>query len=121
MSAFGPFAGVAEVDFTLLGTEGIYLLAGETGAGKTTIFDAITFALFGQCSGELRKPEDLRSDYASPDMPTYVDLTFELRGKSYRIKRDPGGYPRAKKRGEGTTICLGESTLEMPDGSQLSG
>ena len=121
MSAFGPFAGVAEVDFTLLGTEGIYLLAGETGAGKTTIFDAITFALFGQCSGELRKPEDLRSDYASPDMQTYVDLTFELRGKSYRIKRDPGGYPRAKKRGEGTTICLAEATLEMPDGSQLSG
>ena len=121
MSAFGPFAGVAEVDFTLLGTEGIYLLAGETGAGKTTIFDAITFALFGQCSGELRKPEDLRSDYASPDMQTFVDLTFELRGKSYRIKRDPGGYPRAKKRGEGTTICLAEATLEMPDGSQLSG
>ena len=121
MSAFGPFAGVAEVDFTLLGTEGIYLLAGETGAGKTTIFDAITFALFGQCSGEPRKPEDLRSDYANPDMQTYVDLTFELRGKSYRIKRDPGGYPRAKKRGEGTTICLAEATLEMPDGSQLSG
>ena len=91
MSAFGPFAGVAEVDFTLLGTEGIYLLAGETGAGKTTIFDAITFALFGQCSGELRKPEDLRSDYSTPDMQTYVDITFELRGKSYRIKRDPGG------------------------------
>ena len=66
MSAFGPFAGVAEVDFTLLGTEGIYLLAGETGAGKTTIFDAITFALFGQCSGELRKPEDLQATTQAP-------------------------------------------------------
>ena len=121
MSAFGPFAGVAEIDFTLLGTEGVYLLAGETGAGKTTIFDAITFALFGQCSGEARKPEDLRSDYAGPETQTYVDLTFELRGKRYRIKRDPGGYPRAKKRGEGTTVCAAESTMEMPDGSQVSG
>ena len=121
MSAFGPFAGVAEVDFTRLGTEGIYLLAGETGAGKTTVFDAITFALFGQCSGEARKPEDLRSDYAGPETQTYVDLTFELRGKRYRIKRDPGGYPRTKKRGEGTTVCAAESTMEMPDGSQVSG
>ncbi len=121
MSAFGPFAGVAEVDFTLLGTEGIYLLAGETGAGKTTIFDAITFALFGQCSGEARKPGDLRSDYAGPETQTYVDLAFELRGKRYRIKRDPGGYPRAKKRGEGTTVCSPESTMEMPDGSVVSG
>lgn len=121
MSAFGPFAGVAEVDFTLLGTEGIYLLAGETGAGKTTVFDAITFALFGQCSGESRKPEDLRSDYAGPETQTYVDLTFELRGKRYRVRRDPGGYQRAKRRGEGTTQCLGESVLELPDGTQLSG
>ncbi len=121
MSAFGPFAGVAEVDFTLLGTEGVYLLAGETGAGKTTVFDAITFALFGRCSGEGRKPENLRSDYAGPDTQTYVDLTFELRGKRYRIVRDPGGYERNKKRGSGTTISDGDASIELPDGTEITG
>ena len=121
MSAFGPFAGVAEVDFTLLGTEGVYLLAGETGAGKTTVFDAITFALFGRCSGEGRKPENLRSDFAGPDTQTYVDLTFDLRGKRYRIVRDPGGYERNKKRGSGTTKSDGDASIELPDGSELTG
>ncbi len=121
MSAFGPFAGVAEVDFTLLGTEGVYLLAGETGAGKTTVFDAITFALFGRCSGEGRKPENLRSDFAGPDVQTYVDLTFDLRGQRYRIVRDPGGYERNKKRGSGTTRSDGDASLELPDGSEITG
>ena len=121
MSAFGPFAGVAEVDFTLLGTEGVYLLAGETGAGKTTVFDAITFALFGRCSGDTRKPENLRSDFAGPDVQTYVDLTFELRGKRYRIVRDPGGYERNKKRGTGTTTCTADACIQLPDGTELTG
>ena len=69
MSAFGPYAGQASIDFSLLGTSGIYLICGDTGAGKTTIFDAISFALYGEPSGSFRKARTLRSDFAAPDVP----------------------------------------------------
>ena len=74
MSAFGPYAGRTEVDLSKLGESGIYLITGDTGAGKTTVFDAITYALYGKPSGETRDNSMLRSKYASPETPTEVEL-----------------------------------------------
>ncbi len=89
ISAFGPYSGVTEIDFEQLGTKGLYLIAGETGAGKTTIFDAIAFALYGKASSEIRKASMLRSKYADPSVPTFVELTFLYRDKVYYVKRNP--------------------------------
>ena len=99
MSAFGPYAGVTEVDFEKLGTGGLYLITGDTGAGKTTIFDAITYALYGNPSGNNREVSMLRSKYAADSTPTEVELIFSYRDKSYTIKRNPE-YERDSKRGE---------------------
>ena len=89
MCAFGPYADEVTIDFTQLGDEGIYLICGDTGAGKTTIFDAIAFALFGEASGEYRTDKTLRSDFAALETPTYVELDFSYRGKTYHVKRRP--------------------------------
>ena len=103
MAGFGPYAAVEELDFSRLGIRGLYLITGDTGAGKTTIFDAITFALFGESSGDNREPAMLRSKYAAPDAPTYVELTFDSGGSVYTIRRNPK-YERKKDRGSGTTV-----------------
>ena len=87
MSAFGPYAGVMELDFEALGTGGLYLITGDTGAGKTTIFDAISFALFGEASGGNREPGMLRSKYADPSTPTEVTLVFRYAGNSGQLRR----------------------------------
>ncbi|MBR0352351.1 MAG: SMC family ATPase [Oscillospiraceae bacterium] len=119
MTAFGPYAGTAELKLEDLGTGGIYLITGDTGAGKTTIFDAITYALYGAPSGTVREPSMLRSKYAAPETPTEVELTFEYAGKTYTVKRSPE-YERPKARGEGFTKKPADAELKYPDGRVIS-
>lgn len=120
MSAFGPYAGCISIDFTVFGRNGLYLISGDTGAGKTTIFDAITFALFGEPSGTSRDAGMLRSKYADSRTATFVKLEFEYDGKTYVIERNPT-YERPKERGEGMTVQGANATLWMPDGSAVTG
>lgn len=115
LSAFGPYADVVEIDMTKLGKSGLYLITGDTGAGKTTIFDAISFALFGEASGEVREEKNLRSKYAKSDVPTYVEMEFESDGEIYTIRRNPS-YMRKKTRGEGQTQELANAELICPSG-----
>ena len=89
ISAFGPYAGQVELDLDKLGREGLYVICGDTGAGKTTIFDAITFALFGRASGKNVKSEMFRSKYAQPETPTFVELTFRYRDRDYTLSPSP--------------------------------
>ncbi|MEF2920510.1 MAG: SMC family ATPase, partial [Acutalibacteraceae bacterium] len=119
ISAFGPYADKVELDMDKLGKKGIYLITGNTGAGKTTIFDAITFALYGEASGDNRQPSMLRSKYANPDIPTEVELTFSYANKTYIVKRNPE-YERPAKRGGGTTLHKAEATLIYPDGKVVT-
>lgn len=119
ISGFGPYAGTQELDFSCLGTGGLYLITGDTGAGKTTIFDAITYALFGEASGDSRDASMLRSKYAAPDTPTYVELTFDYGGKSYQVRRSPE-YTRAKTRGTGNTKQAATAELIYPDGNVVT-
>ena len=119
IAGFGPYAGVQELDFETLGTSGLYLITGDTGAGKTTIIDAITFALFGEASGDNREPGMLRSKYAKAEDPTYVELTCAYGGKEYTVRRNPE-YERAKTRGTGFTKQIAEAQLTYPDGRIVS-
>ena len=115
LSAFGPYADRTELDFEKLGENGLYLITGDTGAGKTTIFDAITYALYGDGSGANREPSMFRSKYAKADVPTEVELTFLCREKVYKITRSPE-YERPKARGEGVTKKPADVTLVCPNG-----
>ena len=117
ISAFGPYADRMELDFERLGGGGLYLITGDTGAGKTTIFDAITFALYGEASGEVRKGEMFRSKYAKPEVRTFVELTFTYQGKDYTVKRNPE-YLRPKDRGQGMTMEKANAELIFPDERQ---
>lgn len=119
ISAFGPYAGRVELPMDALGTSGLYLITGDTGAGKTTIFDAITFALYGEASGDNREPSMLRSKYAKPETPTEVELLFAHAEKEYLVKRNPE-YMRPVKRGEGMTKEAAGAQLFFPDGRILA-
>jgi exonuclease SbcC len=120
LSAFGPYAGETTLDLSSLGEKGLYLITGDTGAGKTTIFDAITFALYGEPSGVNREPSMLRSKYAEPETKTFVELVFSYNGKEYTINRNPE-YQRLKKTGEGFTSQKAEATLNFPNGRIITG
>lgn len=124
MSAFGSYAGEEVIDFRQA-DRGVFLITGDTGAGKTTIFDAITYALYDQTSGGKREGVMMRSQYASPQTPTYVELTFSYQGKCYTVRRNPS-YSRISKRknkeGELTfTTEAASVTLTMPDGQEYPG
>ncbi len=119
LCAFGPYAGETSVDFSRFGENGIFLISGDTGAGKTTIFDAISFALYGEASGgrERRGSKSFRSDYASARTETFVELTFRHRGETWRIRRNPE-YERPKKSGAGTTTQTANAVLTNLDSGE---
>ena len=119
MSAFGPYADCTVIDFDRLGKSGLYLITGDTGAGKTTIFDGIVYALYGETSSDDRTPDMLRSKYAKAQTPTYVQLHFRCKNKDYRIRRSPE-YMRPKKSGDGFTKAAAEYELILPDGSVIT-
>lgn len=125
VSAFGPYAKECVLDLDSLGTDGLYLITGDTGAGKTTIFDAICFALYGEASGNTRNDGAMfRSKYAAPETPTFVELEFLCRGQRYTVRRNPVYLRPALKRsknGDGFTKQEAKATLTMPDGSPVSG
>ena len=115
LSAFGPYADEVVIDFTQFGGQGLFLVTGDTGAGKTTIFDGITFALYGETSGGVREASMLRSKYAKPETPTFAEYIFEYKNAVYTVKRSPD-YERPKARGTGMTVQKGEALLTFSDG-----
>ena len=113
MTAFGPYAEETVIDMDRLGKQGLYLITGDTGAGKTTIFDGITYALYGATSGGIRDGAMMRSTFAGEDQPTEVELTFLYDGEEYRILRRPP-YERRKKRGEGRITTQSYCEFQLP-------
>lgn len=109
LSAFGPFAGEAEIDFSKF-NQGIFLISGETGAGKTTLFDGICFALYGEASGESRRTDMMRSDFAKENTVTKAVFSFRHKGLTYKIERNPA-YMRKSKRGSGMTKQAADAVL----------
>lgn len=118
MNAFGPFAGRQVVDFSELAGENIFLITGPTGAGKTTVFDAVCFALYGDTSGESRQNDSLKSQFADIKEKCYVSLSFISKGKTYKIIR----YPKQQKLGRNGEERVYNSSVElqMPDGGVIT-
>ena len=111
LSAFGPYKGLSnEIDFEQFEEKGLFLISGDTGAGKTTLFDAICFALYGTTSGSFKDTKNLRSDYADENTESFVEFSFSHQGKNYRIIRKPE-YERKKKRGEGVISEKGSAVF----------
>lgn len=120
LCGWGPYREKQEVDFTGLESRGIFLITGPTGAGKTTLFDAITYALYGTLSGEVREKGSVRSDFAKGDTPTYVELVMSHNGKRYTIRRNPE-YLRPRKRGSGVTVEKENAYLTGEEGVAAEG
>ena len=121
LSAFGPYASKVELDLSKLGENGVYLITGDTGAGKTTIFDAITFALFGKPSGDIRDVKTLRSEYANEEIETYVELDFIYHDEEYHIYRRPEyTYTHVQKNGEVKQRSKAtDAYLILPNGDRM--
>lgn len=119
ISAFGPYAGLQVLNLEKLGASGLYLITGDTGAGKTTIFDAITFALYGEASGSLREGGMLRSKYADPETPTFVELEFAYHDRRYTVRRNPE-YTRPSRRGGASVTQKPDAELHTPDGKVIT-
>ena len=119
LSAFGAYAKKTVIDFDKFGGSGLFLITGDTGAGKTTIFDAISFALYGEASGSNRKSKSLRSDYAALSDPTYVEFEFLHKDQLWRVKRNPE-YERKIKNGDRTTIQKPEAELTLLEGGRMT-
>ncbi len=119
LSAFGPYAEKSVLELGSLGTSGLYLITGDTGAGKTTIFDAIAYALFGEPSGSVRDVNAFRSKYAAPETPTFVELVFEYAEKRYKVRRNPE-YERPAKRGGGVAKESAAAELILPSGEVIA-
>ena len=120
MRAFGPYAGEQNLDFTVLGSATCFLIHGPTGAGKTSILDAICFALYGEASGGERDPKRLRSDHAEPGTLTEVVFDFNLGAETYRVSRSPE-QERPKARGTGTTTQQPKASALAADGRRAGG
>ena len=119
ISAFGPYASKQVIDFEELKGRNIFVISGKTGAGKTTIFDAISYALYGEASGESRETDSLRSHFADDNTETYVELEFELRGERYIVNRVPK-QKKKRVRGDGYTEKTADATLILPDGKVIT-
>ncbi len=119
LSGWGPYAACESIDFSAFGKEGLFLITGSTGGGKTTIFDGVTYALYGETSGMTREKDFLRSDFAKPDTETFVELIFSHKGKEYKVVRSPR-YSRPKKRGMGEIVSSETATLYEPDKMPLT-
>lgn len=115
--ALGPFAGEHAIDFDALGGSSLFLIDGPTGAGKSTVIDAIVFALYGSVAGEASDRQRLRSDFAAPDAASFAELDFSTAFGRYRVRRTPE-YERAKRRGSGTTTATSTVSLMRSTGSE---
>lgn len=121
MSAFGPYAGeTPAIEFSQFEEKGLFLISGDTGAGKTTIFDAICFALYGTTSGKFRDTKNLRSEYAKESTETFVDFYFSHQGRDYHVWRRPE-YERKKQRGTGVTSVKENAILYSGDSTPIEG
>lgn len=114
--AIGPFAGYFDIDLNELGDSALFLIDGPTGAGKSTILDAITYAIYGDTSGSDSDKSRMRSQFAKPTQESYVRVTFSTPNGTFRIRRSPD-FEKAKSRGEGTTTVKGTAQFQKLDGS----
>ena len=119
MTAFGPFAGTQTIDFSQFGKGCIFLVTGDTGAGKTSIFDAISFALYGEASGATRETKGFHSDHAPKSTETWVRLRFEQAGKTYAVERTPA-YMVPKRDGSGERLHPAKAEMTCDDGRSWS-
>ena len=118
LSAFGPYSKKIDIDFTQFGKTGMFLICGDTGSGKTTIFDAIIFALYGEASGTLRNVKNFRSDYAKDSSSTYVEFIFECNGKTYKVKRSPTQNIYSESKGTEIQKAASADLTEIVDGME---